>query len=213
MNLYPAIDIMGGQVVRLKQGEARNKYTYASDPVEKALEFQALGARFLHVVDLDAAFGTGDNREIVRRIVAETALEVQTGGGIRSVEHLRRIFDAGVWRAVIGSAAVESPELVEAAVREFGPGVAVGLDARDGIVRIKGWTEGTGRSVTDVGQQMAAIGVRTFVYTDIARDGMLGTPDISGAIELGEATGARVVVSGGVASVEAIRSAATHPKA
>jgi phosphoribosylformimino-5-aminoimidazole carboxamide ribotide isomerase len=212
MKLFPAIDVMDGQVVRLSQGQAERKTVYSADPVAQARAFARAGARYLHVVDLDAAFRKGDNRRVIARVIAESGgLDVQVGGGVRDLYDVGALRDMGAWRVVIGSAAVEDPELVGQAVARFGAHrVAVGLDARDGTVRIKGWTEGAGRATVDVARDMARRGVTTLVYTDIARDGMLGAPDVEGAVELARATGCRVVVSGGVASEEHVGAIAGH---
>lgn len=212
MNLYPAIDIMDGQVVRLKRGKAEDRIGYHADPVAQAAVFAEDGATHLHVVDLDAAFRKGHNRDIIRRIIAESGLKVQTGGGLRSQEQIAETFAAGVWRVVIGSAAVEDPDLVAAAVRDHGDAVCVGLDAQDGKVRIKGWTESTALTTADVGRKMHDLGVQTLIYTDIGRDGMLGDPDSDGAVELAQQTGCTVVVSGGVSALEHVRAIAAHPR-
>lgn len=213
MNFYPAIDIMNGEVVRLKQGKAEEKIGYHSDPVAQASIFQDQGATHLHVVDLNAAFGTGQNADVISTIVAATNLKVQTGGGLRQLDDLTRVFDSGVWRAVIGSAAVQNPDLVAAATQRYGAGICVGLDAHGGEVKIKGWTEGTSRTVSEVGQSMAKLGVATIIYTDIGRDGMLGNPDIVGSVQLAQTTGCTVVVSGGVSRLEHITQVAVHPDA
>jgi phosphoribosylformimino-5-aminoimidazole carboxamide ribotide isomerase len=212
MRLFPAIDLMGGEVVRLSQGRADSRVVYERDPRAQARRFVADGATHLHVVDLDAAFGKGDNRRHIAEIVqiaGKSGARVQVGGGLRDLADIARLLAAGVWRVVVGSAAVERPELIGRAVRQFGAErVCVGLDARDGEVRIKGWTEGSSRSALDVGRAMAEQGVGTLIYTDIARDGMLDAPDIDGAVELGRATGCGVVVSGGVARLAHLRRVA-----
>ncbi len=213
MNFYPAIDIMDGAVVRLKQGKAEERIGYHSDPVAQASIFEEQGATHLHVVDLNAAFGTGQNAGVISDIVKATNLKVQTGGGLRQLADVARVFDSGVWRAVIGSAAVQNPDLVAAATERHGAAICVGLDAHGGEVKIKGWTEGTSKTVAEVGHSMAKLGVATIVYTDISRDGMLGDPDIAGSVALARATGCTVVVSGGVSRLEHIGQVAANPDA
>ena len=212
MRLYPAIDIMGGEVVRLKQGKRSERIGYHADPVSQAREFASQGATHLHVVDLDAAFRRGDNQQLIRRIADESGLLVQTGGGFRSVEQIDGAFQAGVWRVVIGSAAIENPSLVEAAVKRHGAGVCVGLDAKEGSLKIRGWTQSTATTAVEAGRQMRELGVETLIYTDIGRDGMLGDPDVDGAVMLARDSGCTVVVSGGVSALQHITSIAVHPE-
>jgi phosphoribosylformimino-5-aminoimidazole carboxamide ribotide isomerase len=203
VDLFPAIDIRHGRVVRLSQGEATRQIVYGDDPVAVAEGFAALGARWIHVVDLDRAFGDGDNTAVVRRIAAQVGgqVRVQLGGGLRSVELVRAALDQGVSRAVIGTAAALEPAVVPAAIRLEGPErIAVGIDARDGLVAIRGWTERSALSAEALAQRAVADGVRTLVYTDVARDGMLTGPDLEGARRL-QALGAGVIASGGVAGV------------
>lgn len=208
MDLYPAIDIRHGRVVRLSQGEATRQTVYASDPAEVAEGFVAAGARWIHVVDLDRAFGDGDNGAAVARIVTRVAARarVQLGGGLRSIERIRAALDAGVARLVVGTAAVTDPALVPAALEAAGSErIAVGLDARDGAVAVRGWRDVSALRVDDVARDMAAAGVRTLIYTDIARDGMLIGPDLDGARRL-QALGPAVIASGGVATLDDLRA-------
>lgn len=210
MEIYPAIDLRGGRVVRLSQGDARRETVYSHDPVAQAESFLAAGARWLHVVDLDRAFGTGDNVAVVEAVVQRAAgrARVQYGGGLRSLDVISRAMGAGVARVVIGTAAVTDPALVEQAVAAFGSErVAVGLDARDGMLAIRGWEEQSSVSVAEAARRALAGGVRTIVYTDIARDGMLAGPDLDGCERLVE-LGADVIASGGFASVNDVAAAA-----
>ncbi|MBA3496165.1 MAG: 1-(5-phosphoribosyl)-5-[(5-phosphoribosylamino)methylideneamino] imidazole-4-carboxamide isomerase [Gemmatimonadales bacterium] len=203
MDLFPAIDIRHGRVVRLSQGEATRQTVYGDDPVAVAERFADQGAAWLHVVDLDRAFGDGDNRTVVRRIVARVGgrVRVQLGGGLRSVDLVREGLDQGVSRAVLGTAAAIDPAIVPAAVAAAGAErVAVGIDARDGLVAIRGWTETSALEADVLAHRVVAEGVRTIIYTDVARDGMLGGPDIGGARRL-QASGAAVIASGGVATL------------
>ena len=209
MILLPAIDVRHGRVVRLSQGEAHRETVYGDDPLAVAERFADEGAGWLHLVDLDRAFGEGDNAALLGRVIAGLGarLRVQVGGGFRTLEAIEPMLDLGAARVVIGTAAVRSPELVPAAVERAGSGrLAVGIDARAGMVAIRGWREETGERAADVAARVIAQGIRTLVYTDVARDGMLEGPDLAGAAAL-QALGADVIASGGVASLEDLRRA------
>jgi phosphoribosylformimino-5-aminoimidazole carboxamide ribotide isomerase len=212
VELYPAVDIRAGRVVRLSQGEASRETSYHDDPVAQAEGFVAAGASWIHVVDLDRAFGTGENLAVIRSIAARVGqrVRVQAGGGIRSLDALRAVLDLGVARAVLGTAAVTDPTLVPSAIAlAGGERVAVGLDAKAGFVAIRGWVETTEIRVEDLCGRVLGEGARTIIYTDVSRDGMLTGPDIAGAERLTR-LGAQVIASGGVASLrdlEAIREA------
>jgi len=212
--LYPAIDLRDGHVVRLLQGDYAQQTTYGDDPVAVALGFAEAGATWIHVVDLDAArSGSPVNRPVVAAIAAAVAAasggvaRVQTGGGVRSVGDAQALADAGVARVVMGSAAVADPSLVELASRVVD--VAVGLDHRAGEVAVHGWTEGSGVALGD------ALGwfptAAAFVITDIARDGMLGGPDIDGLTEAAAATSIPVIASGGVATLDDVAALGRVP--
>jgi phosphoribosylformimino-5-aminoimidazole carboxamide ribotide isomerase len=199
ITLFPAIDLRRGACVRLEQGSAERETLYSTDPFAIAEQFAAAGAEWLHVVDLDAAFGDGSNRDLVRRLAAATPLKVQTGGGLRSEKDVAEVLDGGVARAVIGTAAVENPDLVARVVERWGADrVAVGLDARGRHPAVRGWREGSSVDLFDLAARLTAAGVRTLIYTDITRDGMLAGPNVETSAELAEHTGAEVVVSGGV---------------
>lgn len=209
MILLPAIDVRHGRVVRLSQGEAHRETVYGDDPLAVAERFADEGAGWLHLVDLDRAFGDGDNAALLGRVIAGLGgrLRVQVGGGFRTLEAIEPMLELGAARVVIGTAAVRSPELVPAAVERAGSGrLAVGIDARAGMVAIRGWREETGERAADVAARVIAQGIRTLVYTDVARDGMLEGPDLAGAAAL-QALGADVIASGGVASLEDLRRA------
>ena len=201
IDVYPAIDLLGGRVVRLRQGDYADETVYGDDPVAVARDFAAAGARWIHVVDLDAA-RSGDpvNRPVVAAIVSavEGLARVQTGGGVRSLADARELADAGVARVVMGSAAVSNPSLVEAASDVVA--VAVGLDHRDGDVAVHGWTEGSGLALDDAYALFPTADV--FVITDIGRDGMLVGPDLDGLARSAELAGAPVIASGGVSSLD-----------
>ena len=209
MDLLPAIDIRHGRVVRLSQGEATRQTVYGDDPLAIAERFVADGASWIHVVDLDRAFGTGDNLEIIRQIGQRVGgrIRMQVGGGFRSLELLRAGVELGAARIVIGTAAATDPAFVPAAVAAVGAErLAMGIDARAGFVAVRGWTETSTRRADELVRQVVGDGIRTVIYTDIGRDGMLTGPDLPGAVELQRA-GAQVIASGGVASVDDIRSA------
>ena len=200
IDLYPAIDLLGGRVVRLRQGDYADETVYGNDPVSVARGFVAAGARWVHVVDLDAA-KSGDpiNRPVVAAIVSAVRGEakVQTGGGVRTLADARELADAGVARVVMGSAAVSDPSLVEAASEVVA--VAVGLDHRNGEVAVHGWTEGSGLRLDHAYSLFPTADV--FVITDIGRDGMLSGPDTEGLMRSAELAGAPVIASGGVSGL------------
>lgn len=207
MFLLPAIDIRQGRVVRLSQGEAARETVYGGDPIAVAERFVAEGAEWLHVVDLDRAFGEGDNSALVGRLVAAVGdrARVQLGGGFRALAAIDAAIELGAARVVIGTGAVRDPTLVPAAVARAGvERVAVGIDARDGIIAIRGWRETGGEPARHVARRVVDQGVRTLVYTDVSRDGMLQGPDLDGAMGL-QAMGAEVIASGGVSSLEDVR--------
>jgi phosphoribosylformimino-5-aminoimidazole carboxamide ribotide isomerase len=202
--IYPAIDLRAGRVVRLLQGDYDRETVYGDDPVAVAESFVVEGASWVHIVDLDAA-RSGDpvNRPVIERIAAALhgRARVQTGGGVRSIDDARKLADAGVARVVMGSAAVRDPALVDQ-VAEVVP-VAVGLDHRSGEVAVHGWTQGSGLQLYEALNSFES--AAAFVITDISRDGMLGGPDIDGLRRAAEATSIPVIASGGVSSLDDIR--------
>ena len=207
MDLFPAIDIRGGCCVRLHQGDYGQETVYGDDPVAQAVAFAEAGAGWIHVVDLDAArTGVPENRDVVAAIAQAVDVPIQTGGGIRSVEAALVLFDAGVERVVIGTAALKDPDLVRRLARDHR--VAVGLDAKSGEVATDGWLVGSGRTVLDVARSFADAGVDAFVVTDISRDGTLEGPDIHGLIEVLGATSVDVIASGGIGTPEDLRELA-----
>ena len=209
MDLFPAIDIRHGRVVRLSQGEATRQTVYGDDPVAVAGRFADEGADWIHVVDLDRALGDGDNLAIVGRIVARAGgqVRVQLGGGLRTIDAVREGLEQGVTRIVLGTAAVLEPAMIPAAVAAAGADrIAAGIDARDGRVTIRGWTETSDLTPETLAWRVVGAGVRTLVYTDVARDGMLAGADLEGARRL-RTTGADVVASGGIAGLEDIVTA------
>ncbi len=205
MHLFPAIDIRGGKCVRLHQGDYDRETVYGDDPVAQAKAFAAAGAGWIHVVDLDAArTGVPENRDVVAAIAAAVDVPVQTGGGVRSIEAAEALFATGVERVVIGTAALTNPDFV----RELASSrrVAVGLDALAGEVATDGWLVSSGRTVLEVARRFDDAGVDAFVVTDISRDGTLEGPDLVGLQALIETTSVDVIASGGVGTLDDLRS-------
>lgn len=202
MLLLPAIDLMSGEVVRLRQGRAAEKTVYSSDPAAFARRWQEEGGDYLHVVDLDAAF-TGEQRNIeaVRAITAAITISCELGGGIRDEAAVRRALDAGVARVIIGTRAAESLEFVRDMAREFGSErIAVGIDARDGVVSVKGWTELSTIQALDLALRAQDAGAGTIIYTDIATDGMMQGPNFTETEKMLCALSCQLIASGGVSS-------------
>jgi phosphoribosylformimino-5-aminoimidazole carboxamide ribotide isomerase len=205
--VYPAIDLRRGRVVRLRQGDPRRETRYSDDPLSVARQWQEAGATWLHVVNLDGALGEGgqENQRALERIVG-AGLRVQFGGGLRDLEGVRRALDVGVSRAIIGTAAVKDPALVEAALGAFGPErVAVGIDAREGLVRTHGWQEASALTALELAQQWRRRGVRWVIFTDVARDGMGRGVNLEATASLARTTGLNVIASGGVAGLGDVR--------
>lgn len=204
MLLYPAIDLMNGQAVRLRQGRAEDKTVYSDDPVAVAHEWEARGGDWLHVVDLDAAFtGAQSNLEIVRRMAASISIPVQLGGGIRDEAAIERALGAGVSRVVIGTRAAEADDFVGRMVEKFGgERIAVGIDAKDGFVAVRGWTESTKLVAFDLALRAEKAGAGAIIYTDIATDGMLQGPNVQAVKLMVAKTKVPVISSGGVSSAK-----------
>jgi len=206
-HIYPAIDLRRGQVVRLMQGDPDQETQYASDPLGVARRWQNAGSPWLHVVNLDGAFDESGNRNLAAlEQILTTGLQVQFGGGLRDLAAIRRVLNLGVSRAIIGTAAVEDPALVEAALDTFGPErVALGIDARDGRVRTHGWQEATATTAVALAQAFVQKGVRWVIFTDVARDGMGTGLNLDATIHLAQTTGLNVIASGGVASLQDVQ--------
>ena len=199
MILEPAIDLKDGKVVRLKKGDFDTVHQVADDPVAVAQEFAAAGAKVIHMVDLDGAkSGSRVNAAIVKEVAEKSGMKIEMGGGIRSMEDLKAVDAMGVWRMVIGSAAVTDPDFVQEAVRVYGDRIAVGCDALNGEVKTAGWVEGSGLDYVDFAKQMESI-------TDIATDGMLSGPSFASLERLQKAVSCQIVASGGVSNNEDIR--------
>lgn len=207
MILYPAIDIKNGQCVRLVQGDFQQKKIYGENPVEIAKQWKKAGSNVLHVVDLDGARdGKSSNGAVIAKIVAETGLQVQIGGGIRSLETIQYWLDLGVHRVILGTAAVENPSLVEEAVQLAGNRIVVSVDVKNQKVATNGWEKTSEVDANQFCQRLEAIGVETIVYTDITKDGMLTGPNLEAYQILKEKTSLQVIASGGISSLEDLQA-------
>ncbi len=209
--IYPAVDLRHGQVVRLKYGDPNQQTVFDSDPVSVARKWLAAGATWIHVVNLDGAFdeeGTVKNWELLP-IMTELPIRLQFGGGLRSLADIEQALNAGVSRIILGTAAVENPTLVSKAIRLFGAQhVAVGIDARHGEVKTRGWQTGAGLSPLELAQKMKSLGVTTVIHTDIGRDGVLTGVNAAASADLATQTGLEIIASGGVSSLEDVQAAA-----
>ncbi|MCL2882228.1 MAG: 1-(5-phosphoribosyl)-5-[(5-phosphoribosylamino)methylideneamino]imidazole-4-carboxamide isomerase [Coriobacteriia bacterium] len=211
MQVFPAIDLLGGRVVRLAQGDYERVTVYSDDPVAQAQSFFDAGAQWLHVVDLDGArAGEPRNTAVIARIVSELPdLRIEVGGGLRSLAQVKALLDVGVTRVILGSTLAHDPAFARAAVAEFGPDALVaGVDARDGLVAVEGWTQTSTMPATELVSTLASGGLRHLVYTDIARDGMQRGIQAELYTAVAAAAGFPVVVSGGVATLGDVAAAA-----
>jgi phosphoribosylformimino-5-aminoimidazole carboxamide ribotide isomerase len=199
MRVIAAVDIMGGSVVRLVKGNPANKVEYSNDPVETARKWESVGADMLHIVDLDAAFSTGSNSELIAKISQAVRIPLQVAGGIRSLEKAEEMLSMAS-RVVIGTMAYRDPEVVRKLVKKNADRVTISVDQMDGVVMVKGWKESTGTTVADAISQFLAIGVDEFLLTSIDRDGTLQGPDIKTLADA--AVSARIIASGGISSIE-----------
>ena len=207
MLAIPAIDLRGGRCVRLVQGKADAETVFSDDPVAVAVKWESKGAHLLHVVDLDGAFtGSQKNLDVVREIADVTSITIEMGGGIRDQRAIESVLHAGVHRAILGTSALENPAFAEAMCREYGDRIAVGIDAKDGMVATHGWTEMGEKPALNFAVEMEAAGVRTIIYTDIKRDGMLTGPNIETTKKMAQTTqSVEIIASGGVSSLQDIR--------
>lgn len=202
LTVIPAIDIKAGRAVRLRQGRADEVSDYG-DPVERAYEFERSGARWLHVVDLDAAFGTGDNRPIVESIVNNVEVSVQVSGGIRDTAALERAVSTGAHRIILGTAAIENPDWAAAMIERFAERIVIGLDLKDGKVATRGWTQTEG-VYNDFIDRFDSSGCQRYMITDISKDGTLAGPNLGLLKEIASLTSASIIASGGVATLDDI---------
>jgi len=207
MIVIPAVDIKDGRCVRLLQGRMKDETVYSDTPWTMAKRWEDAGARLLHIVDLNGAFeGRGVNDSAVREIIDHVGMDTELGGGIRDMARIDALLELGIGRVILGTAAVENPGLVRAAIEKYGPErILVGIDARNGVAATRGWAEKSGVPAVDLGLRMKELGVTRIVYTDIARDGMLTGPNIAETERMARETGLRIVASGGVSSIDDIR--------
>lgn len=209
MQIWPAIDLLGGKCVRLQQGDYGRETVFSDDPVAMALKFQAAGAKFLHLVDLDGARdGRPTNHNIVRQIVAAVDMQCELGGGIRSQETIDNLFATGLERLVLGTAALKDPEWLRQMTDTYPGQLVLGIDARDGFVATQGWLEVSDVRATDLANQFRDVPLAAIVYTDIATDGMLNGPNVPEMAKMQNRVSMPVVASGGVTTVEDIRALA-----
>jgi phosphoribosylformimino-5-aminoimidazole carboxamide ribotide isomerase len=211
--VFPAIDLRRGQVVRLKEGDPNRQTSYSNDPAATAQRWVAAGAAWLHVVNLDGAFDQGDleNRAALSAILAvaaEQGVRVQFGGGLRSLQAVEQVLTGGVERAVLGTLAVEQPQLLEEALARWGSQhVGASLDAREGMVQVRGWQQASAVTALEAAARLKAAGLEYLVYTDIARDGLQTGLNLAGTVDLARQSGLKVIASGGVAGAEDVRAA------
>jgi phosphoribosylformimino-5-aminoimidazole carboxamide ribotide isomerase len=211
--VYPAIDLRAGEVVRLKEGDAARMTAYSNKPSEMARRWLSAGASWLHVVNLDGAFGESDtaNRlalQDILRAAKEFDARVQFGGGLRSLDAIQDVLSLDVSRAILGTIAIEQPTVVAEAIQNFGvERIAIGIDARDGLVRVRGWKDGSSISATELALQMRTLGLRTVIFTDVSRDGLGSGLNITATRELADVSGLDVIASGGVNTLEDVIAA------
>ncbi|MFV1951395.1 MAG: 1-(5-phosphoribosyl)-5-[(5-phosphoribosylamino)methylideneamino]imidazole-4-carboxamide isomerase [Nitrospinota bacterium] len=206
MIVIPAVDIRKGRCVRLLQGRKDREIVYSDDPIAMALKWEELGGELIHVVDLDGAFeGRPGNMDIIKKIIDSLGIQVEVGGGIRDLNTIEEYITGGVSRVILGTAALEDPGFVEDVCTGFPGRIAVGIDARDGYVAIKGWTEVTQEKASMLAKRFEGLGISAIIYTDIKRDGMLVGPNINAIKELASSTDIPVIASGGVSGIGDIK--------
>ena len=208
MIVIPAVDIKNGTCVRLLQGRMDDETVYSEHPWKMALKWKSAGAAILHIVDLDGAFaGYGVNDSAVREIVGKVDMLTELGGGIRDMARIDALLGMGVGRVILGTAAVENPDMVRETIETYGPEkILVGIDAKNGVAATRGWAENAGQPAVELGLRMKDLGVERIVYTDIARDGMLTGPNIPETGNMAVKTGLKIIASGGVSSLDDIRA-------
>jgi phosphoribosylformimino-5-aminoimidazole carboxamide ribotide isomerase len=207
MNIFPAVDIKDGKCVRLRQGVEDQVTVFSDDPVAMARQWQEMGTKWLHVIDLDGAFsGTPRNMDLIRRLCAEVTVPVQLGGGIRDLDVAGKYLEAGVTRLIIGTVALENPQVFQDLCRAFPGRIGVSLDARDGRLKTKGWVEDAGKTVADVVPELETAGAAFFIYTDISRDGMQSGVNIPALEALLGMTGLPVLIAGGISTLADVQA-------
>lgn len=208
MQLYPAIDIRNGQCVRLRQGQFHDQEVYSNSPVKVAKQWENQGATFIHLVDLDGALhGHGVNEDVIKEIANSVSIPVQVGGGIRTIKDIENKINLGVNRVIIGTKAVENPAFIREAINTFGAErIVIGIDAKNGMVAIEGWEKVSNYNAVTLATEMKELGVKTIVYTDIAKDGMLQGPNVECTKEMVDVTGLDIIASGGVSSLKDLES-------
>ena len=205
MRIIPAVDIKGGKCVRLSQGKAEQETVYSNDPVDMASHWDEMGASMIHVVDLDGAFeGKPVHSGLIKEIINHSSVDIQVGGGIRTLEAIKTYVDAGVARVVLGTVALSDPKFVEKACAAFPGKIMVGIDARDGLVAVKGWVEVSSKKAADLAKTLEPLGIAGFIFTDISRDGMMQGPNLASIREFASGTKIPVVASGGVSRLQDI---------
>lgn len=213
MIIFPAIDIRGGKCVRLLKGDFAKETVFSDKPEDMAKKWQAQGAAFLHLVDLDGALkGKSQNLATVEKILAAVDIPVELGGGIRTMENIDEVLKLGVRRVILGSVAVRSPELVREACAKYGDRIVVGIDAKDGIVAVDGWGVSGNVEATALAKEMKKAGVKTIIYTDISRDGTLAGVNVEATAKLARESGVNIVASGGVKSIDDIKALKPYEK-
>jgi phosphoribosylformimino-5-aminoimidazole carboxamide ribotide isomerase len=209
--IYPAIDIRDGKCVRLIQGDYAQETVYNENPLEVALEWERLGGQWIHLVDLDGAkAGKPVNDELIGRIAQAVNVPVQVGGGIRTRADIEHLFALGVSRVILGTAAIEDRAFVEEVLAEFGERIAIGIDARNGYVATRGWLETSEVKAEVLAKELAAKGAKTFIFTDISRDGMMQGPNVEAIVALAQASGQSVIASGGVSVMDDLTKLAAY---
>lgn len=207
MIIYPAIDVKDGRCVRLVQGQFSDVTVYSDNPVEVALRWEKMGAQYLHVVDLDGArTGQPQNTAVVSEMAVKIGIPLQLGGGIRSIEMIEILLCKGIQRVILGTSAVKDPNLVKEAVESFENNVAIGIDAREGMVAIEGWAKTSEFTAVGFAKKMEEVGAKTIIYTDISKDGTLAGPNLKAMEEMVKAVGIEVIASGGVSKLEDIKN-------
>jgi len=207
MIIFPAIDIRGGKCVRLLKGDFNQETVFSDSPADMARKWQAQGAEYLHLVDLDGALaGSSQNLNAIEEILQAVDIPTELGGGIRSMEQIDQLLAMGITRVILGSVAVKNPDLVREACAKYGERIVVGIDVKDGIVAVEGWGKSGNIGVIELAQKMKEAGVKTIIYTDISRDGTLSGVNVEATVKLAQESGVKIVASGGVKSLEDIKA-------